>query len=148
MLNIKYVHLWPIFNPFLLFQFENYFQRQRHAWIFNTWIILTGAMKANFILEKHTMWGQTVFFFFGLFRATPVAYGGSQARGSNQSCSCWPTPQPQQCQIQAASANCTAAQGNTSSLTHWARPGIEPVSSWTSQIRFCWTTTGTPKAIF
>ena len=35
-----------------------------------------------------------------------------------------------QCQIQAASANCTTAHGNTRSSTHWARPRIEPMSSW------------------
>ena len=28
-----------------------------------------------------------IFFFFGLYRAAPMAYEGSQARGSNQSCS-------------------------------------------------------------
>ena len=33
-------------------------------------------------------------FVFCLFRPVPAAYGGSQARGSSQSCSCWPTPQP------------------------------------------------------
>ena len=36
------------------------------------------------------------FFFFCFFRAMLMAYGGSQARGLNQSCSCWPMPQPQQ----------------------------------------------------
>ena len=45
----------------------------------------------------------------------------------------WPTPQPWQYQIWAASMT-TAAYGNTRSLTHWVRPGIEPTSS---QIR-CW----------
>ena len=68
--------------------------------------------------------------FFVLFRASPVAYGGSQAMGSNQSCSHWPTPEPQQCQIQAASVNYTTAHGNAGFLTHWAKPGIEPATSW------------------
>ena len=31
--------------------------------------------------------------FFFLFGATAVAYGSSQARGSNWSCNCWPVPQ-------------------------------------------------------
>ena len=49
---------------------------------------------------------------------------------SNWSCSCcWSTLQPQQCGIQAMSATYTAAHGNAGSLTHWARPGIEPASS-------------------
>ena len=34
---------------------------------------------------------------------------------------------------------------NAGSLTHWARPGIKPASSWRlSQVRYCWGTTGTP----
>ena len=39
-------------------------------------------------------------------------------------------PQPQQHQIWAASATYTTAHGKARSLTHWARPGIEPASSW------------------
>ena len=38
-------------------------------------------------------------------------------------------PQPQQCRIQAASVTSNAAHGNAGSLTHGARPGIEPASS-------------------
>ena len=38
-------------------------------------------------------------------------------------------PQPQQCQIRAVSATYTTANSNTQSLTHWARPGIEPATS-------------------
>ena len=60
----------------------------------------------------------------------PASYGGSQVRGSNRSCCCWPAPQPQQHQIQAVSVNYTTAHGNTRSLTQWARPGIEPTTSW------------------
>jgi len=66
-----------------------------------------------------------------LVRATPAAYGGSQARG----------------QIRAAAAGLHHSHSNAGSepylrpppqlaaspdpLTHWARPGIEPASSWT-----------------
>ena len=70
----------------------------------------------------------STFFFFGHFRATPSAYGGSQARG--QSCSRWPTPQPQQHQIQALSATYTTAHGNTGSLTQLTKLGIKPTTSW------------------
>ena len=70
------------------------------------------------------------FFFFCFFKAAPAAYGGSQARGSNQSFSCWPTPQPQQCRIQAVSVTDTTALGNSRSLTLRARSGIEPATSW------------------
>ena len=58
------------------------------------------------------------FVLFMLFRAIPASYAGSQPRGSNQSCSHWPTPQPQQRQSQATSATYSTAHGNTGSLTH------------------------------
>ena len=32
--------------------------------------------------------------------------------------------------IQATSAIYTTAHGNAGSLTHWARPGMEPITSW------------------
>ena len=41
-----------------------------------------------------------------------------------------PTPHPQQCRIWATSETYTTAHCNTGSLTHWSRPGIEPVASW------------------
>ena len=50
------------------------------------------------------------FFFFFLFRATPAAYGNSQARG----------------QIGAAAAGLHHSHGNMGSLTHWAWLGTEP----------------------
>ena len=56
-------------------------------------------------------------------------------------------------QLQAYTTACTwdepvtytLAYGNARSLTHWARPGIEPASSWIV-VRFitCWATSGTP----
>ena len=36
----------------------------------------------------------------------------------------------QQCGIWATSVTYTTAHGNARSLTHWAWPGIEPVTSW------------------
>ena len=39
-------------------------------------------------------------------------------------------PRPQQHGIWATSVAYTTAHGNTRSLTHWARPGIELISSW------------------
>ena len=93
-------------------------------------------------LLKHRIQTAESFFFFFLFRAMPTAYGGSQARGR---ISC-PTLQPQQHQIRAMSVTYTTAHGSTSSLTHWVRPGIEPVSSW-MLVRFinCWAAMGTPR---
>ena len=49
-----------------------------------------------------------------LFRSTPVAYSGSQARG----------------QIRAVTAGLHHSHSNTGSFTHWAGPEIEPASSW------------------
>ena len=48
--------------------------------------------------------------------------------GSNWSCSYWPTPQPHQ--IRAAYVTYTTAHSNAGSLTHGARSGIEPATSW------------------
>ena len=54
-----------------------------------------------------------------------------------------PWPQPQQCQIWVASATYTTTHGKAWSLTHWPRPGIEPMSSWILvQIYYCWATKG------
>ena len=69
------------------------------------------------------------FFFFSVFRAVPAAYGSSQARGESElqlpayttvvtvwdlSCICSPHHSSWECRIP----------------DHWARPGIEPTSSW------------------
>ena len=62
-------------------------------------------------------------YFFFLFTTTPVSYGSSRDRG-------WPVPYPWQSWIRAAPATYTTARGNMGSLTHWARPGIEPASLW------------------
>ena len=86
------------------------------------------------------------FFFFLLFRATPVATnGGSRARGWIQALAASLHHGHSKLEISAASAIYTTAHGNARSLTHWARPGIEPAISWmvTSKIRFHCTTTGT-----
>ena len=66
-----------------------------------------------------------LFIIFFLFKAAPVAYGGSL-----WSYRCQPTPQPQQqqCHIWTVSATYTTAHSNVRSLTHWARPGIETAS--------------------
>ena len=68
----------------------------------------------------------------------------------NQSCSCQPQPQPQpqpqQCRIRAVSVTYTTTLSNAGSLTHWARPGIEPATSWLLVRLFNpWATKGTPQ---
>ena len=66
---------------------------------------------------------------FGFFRAAPVAYGGSQAMGRIRAvvpayATARAVPDP------SWSVTYITAHSNTRSLTHWARPGIEPASSW------------------
>ena len=39
-------------------------------------------------------------------------------------------PEPQEWRIWAVSVTYTTAHSTTGSLTHWARPGIKPASSW------------------
>ena len=79
-----------------------------------------------------TIWKKLCFFFFVFFLlffgATPVAYGGSQARGQIGAVATGLCPE--QCQIWAASATCTTDHSNAGCLTYWARPRTEPVSSW------------------
>ena len=78
---------------------------------------------------KARLWDLLFLFCFlggwSFFRATPKAYGGSQDRGQIRRCQ----PQPQPCRIQGTSGTYTTAQSNTRSLTHRAKPGIEPTSS-------------------
>ena len=52
--------------------------------------------------------------FVHLFRVAPTAHGGSQARG----------------RIGAVATGLRHSHSNARSLTHGARPGIEPTSSW------------------
>ena len=70
-----------------------------------------------------------LFIYLVLFRAAPMACGGSQTRGPIGAIATG-QPQPQQCQIQASSATYTTAHSIAGSLTHWARPGIEPTTLW------------------
>ena len=85
------------------------------------------------------------FFFFYLFQDCTCGIQRFPGQGSNRGYSCWPTPDPQQHRIWATSLTYTIAHGNAGSLAHWARPGIEPMSSWIL-VRFInrWATTGTP----
>ena len=80
--------------------------------------------KIRFIRDLHSLKK-----FFFLFMATPVAYESSQARG-------W---------IRTAAASLHHSHSNAGSLTHWARTGMEPASSWIL-VGFLthWTTLGTP----
>ena len=90
-----------------------------------------------------------VFCLFAFSKAAPMAYRGSQARGLIGAVASRPTPEPQQRRIQAESAIYTSAHGNAGSLTHWARAGTEPATSWflVGFVNHC-ATTGTPRRQF
>ena len=87
-------------------------------------------------------------FFFGLFcllKATPMAYGGCQARGPIRAVATGHSHSHSHAGSES-SATYTIAHGNTRSLTHWTKPGMEPKSSW-MLVRFAnhWAMTGTPR---
>ena len=74
-------------------------------------------------LEPFSLFCFLFYLSFCLFRATPAAYGGSQARG----------------RIGTTAASLLYSHSNprselhlqsTPQLTQWARPGIKPTSSW------------------
>ena len=70
-------------------------------------------------------------FTYYLFRATPAAYGSAQARGGIGAAAAGLHYSHSSIGIWATFVTYTSAYGNTRSLTHWERPGIEPTSSWT-----------------
>jgi len=70
-----------------------------------------------------------IYLFIAFFGHTHSIWS-SQDRGLNRRYSCQPMPESQQCRIWATSATYTTAHGKAGSLTHWARPGMEPVTSW------------------
>ena len=94
----------------------------------------------------------TIFFLllvFYLFRAAPAASGSFRARGQIGAVAAGLYHKPQQCWIQAVSAAYTTTHNKAWSLTHWARPGIKPATSWLL-VGFVnhWAMTGTPTPKF
>ena len=71
-----------------------------------------------------------VFYFFCLFRAAPVAYGSSQTGGPIGAVAAG----PHHTHSNATSKLCLLPppqlHSNAGFLTHWARPGTKPASSW------------------
>ena len=118
----------------------------------NSWRINSISISFTNNVSNLPILTQAFLFFFILlllffFRATPVAYRSSQARGQigpvaaglchsnagSKPC-LWPTPQLTKI---------------PDSLTHWARPGIEPASSWVLVgLVSNWAMMETPQASF
>ena len=69
------------------------------------------------------------FSFFFFFTQLYLQHKDIPRLGSNQSCSFRPMSQPWQHQVWATSATYASVCGNAGSLTHWAKPRIEPKSS-------------------
>ena len=86
---------------------------------------------------------RSLILFFG--GGTPMACGGSQAKGLIRAAATSLYHSHRNGGIPAVSATYNTAHGNTRSLTRWARPGIEPTTSL-FLVRFVnhWATTGTP----
>ena len=70
------------------------------------------------------------FYFFACFRASPAAYGSSQARVWIGAAAAGVCHSHSNAGSELLSVNYTTAHGNTGSLTHWVRPGVELASSW------------------
>ena len=70
-----------------------------------------------------------IFYFFVFSRATPEAYGDSHVRGLIGAVAAG-LRQNHSNLGSKPSETYTTAHGNAGSLTHWARPGIEPSTSW------------------
>ena len=93
-------------------------------------ILLFAMQKLNSLMEFHlSIWLLLLVLFFLVFclsRARPVAHGGSQVRGLIRAVAA--------CQWHSHNntryETYTTAHSNARILTHWARPGIEPATSW------------------
>ena len=86
------------------------------------------------------------YYYYFIFRATPMTYRISLPRGRIGAVTASLTPQPEQCGIWAISVTYTTAHGNAKSFNP-----LSEARDWTcvlmdnSRGRFCWTTRGTLK---
>ena len=86
-----------------------------------------------------------IYFIFCLFRAILTTYGGSQAKGWIGAAAANLHHSHSNARFEPQSVTYTTAHCNTGSLTHWARPGIKPESSWILVgFRNHWAIMGTP----
>ena len=103
------------------------FLRVSHTWPHQhllLWMVTSGPFSCIKFMPKVFLYPCPLFlfsfflsfflFFFNLLRASPTAYGGSQARRL----------------IRAVAPGLRQSHSNTRSLTHCVRLGIEPTTSW------------------
>ena len=76
--------------------------------------------------------GVYLFIYFCLLssRAAPAAHGGSQTRGIIRAVATGLRQSLSNARSQPRLQPTRQLMGNTGSLTHWARPGIKPATSW------------------
>ena len=93
-------------------------------------IFYLGLLASSYDTSNPFLVFKSVFFFFLPFRAACVAYGCSQARGWIGAAAAELCHSHRNTRSKAVSAAYTTAHGNARSLMPWARPGMEPASSW------------------
>ena len=84
--------------------------------------------RTPFSWDGKRCWLYILFVCFFVFRTAPTAYGSSQARGWIGASLAGLHRRPSNARSEPLIY--TTAHGNTGSLTHGARPGIKPSSSW------------------
>ena len=111
---------------------------QDHSFTYHLWLLSCYNAKLNSCNTEqvvHKVW-YIYYLIFGFFVFVFVSLGLHPGHmevprlGVPVELQLPPTPQPQQYRIQATYATYTTANGNAGSLIHWARPGIEPATSW------------------
>ena len=130
-----YIVARQCYNNKCLFGFykrQHFIKMQKFTGVAEQERVLIGGVASKITGGGGGRAGGLFHFVFCLFRAASSACGSSQAKG-------W---------IGAAAAGLHHSHSNAGSLTHWSRPGIDPMSSWIL-IRFLsrWATMRTPKII-
>ena len=91
----------------------------------NKYYVLTVGQTLPHFLDPLILLFYFILLFFCLFRAAPVAYGSSQARGRIRAAA----SSLHHSRSNAMSVTYTTAHGRARSFTCWVGPGIEPAAS-------------------
>ena len=115
MLKLYPLSKFPLHNNVLLTMVTMWYIRFHNLFTMHNW---------NFVSFVRSFF----FFLFAISWAAPPAYGGSQARGWIGAVAAGLRQSHSNSGSKPASATHTTAHGNAGSLTHWARPGMEPTT--------------------